>query len=70
MKCANHPKAPFDAVSKCISCGKPICDECRVTSKKLDYCVRCFCQKNASFIERHEGPPKNKEKRSALQFEL
>ncbi|MBL7068577.1 MAG: hypothetical protein ISS34_01790 [Candidatus Omnitrophica bacterium] len=43
MKCVNHTEA--DAVTKCVSCGSSICEECRVTSKGEDYCKNCLSKK-------------------------
>ena len=43
MKCANHPD--IDSVSQCISCGRQICKDCRVVSKKKDLCRTCFVKR-------------------------
>jgi len=43
MKCMNHDQA--DAVTRCVSCGIPICEECRITSKGEDYCKKCILKK-------------------------
>ena len=55
MKCVNHPDR--DASTNCISCGNPICEECKVISKGEEYCKKCIARKaeSAPFKKRSPG---------------
>ncbi len=43
MKCSSHPDV--DAIGQCVSCGRQICKDCRVVSKKKDLCRTCFVKR-------------------------
>lgn len=43
MKCAIHENA--DAAVRCIACGLPVCDACRVAVKGDSYCKKCIVEK-------------------------
>lgn len=40
MKCANHPE--IEAQKLCSTCHAPVCDECSVSLKGLNYCKACL----------------------------
>ncbi len=39
MKCYYHPD--HEAIGICISCGKPVCVECKVVLREKIYCNPC-----------------------------
>lgn len=43
MKCVNHPES--EAQKLCTICHAPVCDECSVNLKGLDYCKACLEQR-------------------------
>ena len=43
--CLNHPNSP--AVTRCATCGKPICSQCIVSKNGSDYCSQ-KCADNAA----------------------
>lgn len=47
MNCYNH--SDREAVGMCVSCGNPICLECKVIFKDKLYCNPCI-EGNAKFI--------------------
>ena len=42
--CLNHPNTP--AVTRCATCGKPVCEICIVTRNGINYCSQ-VCAANA-----------------------
>jgi TM2 domain-containing membrane protein YozV len=54
MKCVHHPD--IDATTKCLSCGVPICEICRVESKNEDYCKKCIVDKVEGAIKNERAP--------------
>ena len=54
MKCANHPE--LEEASKCISCGNPICENCRVSFKNEDYCKACIVRKAGGETKNKRSP--------------
>lgn len=42
MNCVNH--LDREAVGVCVSCGKPICEECRVEVRERNYCKKCISE--------------------------
>lgn len=54
MKCAIHNQ--IEAVTRCIGCGVPICDGCRVAVKGDGYCKKCVAEKMEG-VENHERSP-------------
>lgn len=43
MKCAVH--SDKEAIGACVSCGKGICEECKVESESKFYCKECDAKK-------------------------
>ncbi len=43
MKCAIH--GTTEAITRCIACGLPVCDVCRVPVKGEGYCKKCVAEK-------------------------
>lgn len=48
MNCYYHPDR--EVVAMCVSCGKPICTECKVISKDKMYCNQCLTNGKVSLI--------------------
>ena len=48
MNCYYHPDR--EIVAMCVSCGKPICAECKVISKDKMYCNQCLINGKVSLI--------------------
>ena len=46
--CLNHPDTP--AVTRCATCGKPVCGKCVVSRNGADYCSES-CAANAQSAE-------------------
>lgn len=42
MNCVNHLNR--EAIGVCISCGRPICEECRVEVRERNYCKKCISE--------------------------
>ncbi len=42
MRCYNHPEV--DAVGQCMSCGRAVCDDCRVEVQGKLLCRKCLAQ--------------------------
>jgi hypothetical protein len=43
MKCAIHDTT--DSVARCIACGLPVCEACKVPVKGDSYCKKCVAEK-------------------------
>lgn len=46
MKCYKHPNV--DAIATCVTCGKPICDECAVEVGDKVMCRDCVAERGIS----------------------
>ncbi|MFC1576312.1 hypothetical protein ACFL3J_01430 [Candidatus Omnitrophota bacterium] len=54
MNCSEH--LDVEAVATCVSCGRAICDNCRVTLKTESYCRDCVA-KMVEGTKKHERSP-------------
>jgi B-box zinc finger len=50
--CTHHPDRP--AIAVCMSCTKPVCQECATTRDGIHYCARCLPD---LFAKRRESTP-------------
>jgi len=39
MKCDKHPEE--ESIALCVSCRKPLCDDCRIQLHRKSYCQEC-----------------------------
>lgn len=56
--CLNHPDRI--AYTKCQSCGKPLCEECKMTTVHGDFCSPLCAEQAEKFAKKFPGgvPPK------------
>ncbi len=50
--CINHPN--IDAAARCKQCGKPVCNNCKVTGPQGYYCSEECKERHQAFTERVE----------------
>ncbi|HOX40389.1 MAG TPA: B-box zinc finger protein [Candidatus Brocadiia bacterium] len=51
--CINHPNKP--AMTRCIQCHKPVCDECTVSGFYGSFCSNACQQKYKDYAQRKEA---------------
>jgi len=56
--CINHPDR--SAVARCITCHKPLCQECTISTSAGKFCSRTCADKAADFKAGYKGPIKVK----------
>ena len=54
MKCANHPE--IDAIATCNSCGKGICETCRVELRGESICKACVAKQSETQTKEQKSP--------------
>ncbi len=57
MNCENHPDK--EGVAACVSCGKVLCEDCRLKLAGKNYCQECADELVAGKIEPSENPEKS-----------
>jgi len=56
--CLNHPNR--DATARCVSCHKPVCEECKINTTDGNFCSRKCASKAADFRAASGDAPKPK----------
>jgi hypothetical protein len=55
MNCSIHPN--MDAVGNCVSCGRGVCEECKVRINNLVHCKECVEAGNVKGAQAQPAPP-------------
>ena len=52
--CLNHPDRT--AVARCVTCHKPLCQECTISTTEGKFCSRACASRAADFRANYMGP--------------